>query len=445
MRRTQTLLAALAFLFDGNAQNEDARYNYIHHTIERHDDGSTDRNTQLSVTLLTQNAVRTYGQTYTVYNPDYQNVIINEGYTIQADGKKVPLPERAITDVLPSRAGKASDINQMLEKVVVHTGLEPGCTVYLDYTMHSKKGFNKHFDFTERYDQSSPITTLTYTISVPADMSLKISMCSPEGHVNACTDVTNGERRTIKYELDSLPAHSRDAYQTSDINRQYYFMCTSSDFQTEMTELFYQGIDPEIQQWADKVVKEEPDAMKRYNRICDYVRDEFATVDAPLSVTNGMRPMKDIIHGAYITPYERAALLSQMLNACNIGSDVVVEFPISLNREFRTLNNVKHYYVTQRYGEAEKTLDPSNKMAIVEPALSVGLNHEAIKPDTGKKIDKEYSLEVKVSDLGDKGYHVLVLPANNDGVAGWNMGTLPTLRVYPYVMPSPKKYAATYT
>ena len=156
----KTLLTSILLLWSACvfAQAEEARYNYYDKTIVRNADGSTDFNVRFSLTVLTHTAMNsTYGQTYVTYNPNHQKIIINEAYTVQKNGRKVAMPERALTDVLPALATKASDFNHLKEKIIMHTGLDLGSTIFLDYTVHSDAGFNKNLDFTDRFDATSPI------------------------------------------------------------------------------------------------------------------------------------------------------------------------------------------------------------------------------------------------------------------------------------------------
>lgn len=425
------LLAVVAF-----AQPKEAEYGYVKKSITRLADGSTDYNVSFSLTLFTHTAMNsTYGQTYVIYNPRYQQVKINKAYTIRKDGKRIDLPERALSDVLPSWAAGAADFNDLKEKVIVHTGLDLGSTIYLDYTIHSAPGFNKFFDFRERIDETSPIKEFVLTVSAPLKDSLRCKLYSPTGKPVLADVVEGSGVRRVNYMLSDIPARSRDEFQVNDLTRHYNFFCTISDFETELKDMFYGELDPDIRRWAGQVVSSEPDASKRYRQIRNYVANEFTVVNIPLGVANGLRPMAQIRRGAYITPYEQAALLNQMLRACNIKSDVRVSFDQTLPAEFRTLNNVQQFYVTQQIGEEEKTLVPSANSGEVTPAMAVGLGYERIRTDQGMQVEKTYNLEVKTSDFRD-GCHVFTLPANNAGVAGWGMAVLPTLRETDFELPA---------
>lgn len=434
----KTLLTSILLLLSACvfAQAEEARYNYYDKTIVRNADGSTDFNVRFSLTVLTHTAMNsTYGQTYVTYNPNHQKIIINEAYTVQKNGRKVAMPERALTDVLPALAAKASDFNHLKEKIIMHTGLDLGSTIFLDYTVHSDAGFNKNLDFTDRFDATSPIVKFSYTVKVPEQSDLKLLMCSPEGNVTPRSDVVAGGQRVIKYVVENIPARSKDAYQVRNMTKQYNFFCTLSDFETELKEVLCSDIDPEIQKWADEYRKNEPDGKKRYDFIRSYVAEEFTSVPVPYAATYGLRPVSKIRQGAYITPIEQAYLLQQMLQACNIKADVRVSFDPSLPKEFRSLSSARAFYVAECFGKDEKLLNPSQVSGYATPAMQVGVDREIVKPDKGLDLNKEYNLEVKLSDFGPEPFFVLDLPANRAGVAGWAMSELPTKREVDFEVP----------
>lgn len=434
------------FALTALAQNEEARYHYYNKTITRNADGSTDETVDFALTMYTHTATNyTYGQTYITYNPSYQTIKINKAYTMQKSGKQISLPKHAVTDALPSWAAKAADFNYLKEKIIVHTGLELGCTVYLNYTIHSAPGYNKNLDFNEQFDATSPITNLSYTIKTPESAPIHHLMCSPNGKVLPQSDTIANGQRTIRYALSYIPARSKDTYQTTDITKQYRLFTTTSDFESELKELFYASIDPDIKAWGDQMVNNEPDGRKRYNYIRKYVSSEFEDVAIPLTIANGLRPMAKVRYGAYATPCERAALLYQMFKVCNINADVKVSFDPTLPAEFRTMNNALQFFVAERFGEDEKTLIPSGNFASENIPLIIGLNGEKSTPAQPRTINKDYTATVRKANLNDAGLYILELPANTAGVAGWNMSTLPTLREVDFEIPSVITEQNTYT
>ena len=97
----------------------------------------------------------TYGESFIVYNPQYQELKINSSYTKQKDGTIIKTPDNAFVEVLPRNAADAPAYNHLKEMVVVHTGLELGATIYLDYTVTSKPGYLPEVDIFEELLQSS--------------------------------------------------------------------------------------------------------------------------------------------------------------------------------------------------------------------------------------------------------------------------------------------------
>ena len=79
-----------------------------------------------------------YGETFIVYNPDFQKLKINSAFTRLANGDTLHIPQNALNEVLPSFAANAPAYNHLKEMVVTHTGLEPGACIHLNYTLLSE-------------------------------------------------------------------------------------------------------------------------------------------------------------------------------------------------------------------------------------------------------------------------------------------------------------------
>lgn len=120
----------------------EAEYKKLEKTWTLHSDGSQEFRCNMELTLFTHTAMNgTYGESFIVYNPQYQELKINSSYTRQKDGTVIKTPDNAFVEVLPRNAADAPAYNHLKEMVVVHTGLELGATIYLDYTVTSKPGY----------------------------------------------------------------------------------------------------------------------------------------------------------------------------------------------------------------------------------------------------------------------------------------------------------------
>ena len=84
----------------------------------------------------------------------------------------VQTPANAFVEVLPAAAANAPAYNQLKEMVVVHTGLELGATIVLDYSIVSKAGYLPELDVCCPVKELSPIKEFTFRLNVPAGKSV---------------------------------------------------------------------------------------------------------------------------------------------------------------------------------------------------------------------------------------------------------------------------------
>lgn len=122
-----------------NAQQPDAKYKLLRYEWTLNADGTSDYHYRHEVQILRNRALTAYadkGETFVVYNPDLEELTVNEVYTLQADGKRVDMPQNAFVYQLPSSCADCGRFNHFRELAMVHTGMELGCTIVVDYTIH---------------------------------------------------------------------------------------------------------------------------------------------------------------------------------------------------------------------------------------------------------------------------------------------------------------------
>ncbi|MFC2102342.1 DUF3857 domain-containing protein [Bacteroidota bacterium] len=154
-------------------ENYDAVYRSLTKEYTLNVDGTIDYRFTKQLKLQNYRSFhRLYGETFIVYNPDYQKLDINQAYTIMADGRKINAPENAFNKVLPRFAAHAPAFNQLREMVVTHTGLEVGSTIFLDYQIHTAKGFFPAFMGSTMLTEEQPVNSLTVVIRTPIDQPL---------------------------------------------------------------------------------------------------------------------------------------------------------------------------------------------------------------------------------------------------------------------------------
>lgn len=155
----------------------EAEFRKLSKTYTLRADGSQELRVQKELTLFTHAAMNgLYGETFIVYDPEFQELTIHESYTRQRDGTVIKTPSNALVEVLPSSAANAPAYNHLKEMVVVHTGLELGATIYLDYSIVSKAGYLPELDVCCPVKELSPVKEFIFRLNVPAGKSVRYEL-----------------------------------------------------------------------------------------------------------------------------------------------------------------------------------------------------------------------------------------------------------------------------
>lgn len=155
----------------------EAEFRKLSKTYTLRADGSQELRVQKELTLFTHAAMNgLYGETFIVYDPEFQELTIHESYTRQKDGTVIKTPSNALVEVLPSSAANAPAYNHLKEMVVVHTGLELGATIYLDYSIVSKAGYLPELDVCCPIKELSPVKEFIFRLNVPAGKSVRYEL-----------------------------------------------------------------------------------------------------------------------------------------------------------------------------------------------------------------------------------------------------------------------------
>lgn len=171
----------------------EAEFRKLSKTYTLRADGGQEVRVQKELTLFTHAAMNSlYGETFIVYDPDFQKLEIHESYTRQKDGNVIKTPANALVEVLPSAAANAPAYNRLKEMVVVHTGLELGATIVLDYSIVSKAGYLPELDVCCPVKELSPIKEYTFRLNVPAGKAVHYEL------LNASAQPTTAQKDGMK-------------------------------------------------------------------------------------------------------------------------------------------------------------------------------------------------------------------------------------------------------
>lgn len=183
MKKITTFLAILMFAAEAlvMAQQPDAEYKLLSKKYVLNNNGNVDYTYHKELKLNSQRAFFSiYGESFIVYNPEFQTLKINEAYTLRADGSRVDAPKNAFVEQLPSACADCGYYNAFREMVVVHTALEKGATIVLDYTITSKPGV-----LLEKivFAEDAPVAKYVVSVKVPSAGDLAYAVKNPSSKV----------------------------------------------------------------------------------------------------------------------------------------------------------------------------------------------------------------------------------------------------------------------
>lgn len=205
MKTIQLYIGVLALLLSTALTAQaapEARFGKLSKTYTLHADGSQELRVQKELTLYTHAAMNSlYGETFIVYDPHYQQLEIHDAYTRQKDGTIVRTPDNAFVEVLPSAAANAPAYNRLKEMVVVHTGLELGATICLDYSIKSQAGYLPELDICCPIKELSPIDEFTFRIEVPEGKTLHYELLNASARP---TEANKDGMKSVTWKLKNV-------------------------------------------------------------------------------------------------------------------------------------------------------------------------------------------------------------------------------------------------
>lgn len=329
-------------------------------------DGSQEFHYNMELTIYSYLAMRSlYGESFIQYNPEYQTLKINSSFTKQKDGTIVKTSDNAFVEVLPRSAADAPAYNHLKEMVVVHTGLELGATIYLDYTITTKAGYLPGLDIFEPIQQASPIKEYSLSVTVPVDKDLSYSLANPQ--VMAKVNVEEG-MRTISWKLKNVKPASLAPMQRIESGDMQYLACSTFETNKEaMNYLFGQFDRPEsmpLISLAETLTEGKNTDTEKLQAIHSFIVNDFAHSRLSLSETGyHIRPAEDVIRSAYGTDAELINLLYGLLSAAKIETKVCAAYPVKDPQECSILKAVRLFIQAKADGQTYLLTSGSSKMS----------------------------------------------------------------------------------
>ena len=326
-------LISLIVIFSGQImaqyENADAVYKKLVKEYTLNPDGTWNYHEEKELELLTHFSFhRLYGETFIVYNPEYQDLDIDYTYTIMRDGKRVEAPDNAFNKVLPRGAANAPAYSHLREMVVTHTGLEVGAVIHLGYTINNSENYFPVFMGREVIGENSPVEEMELRVIVPGTKELTHKTFN----IRTAPEVTREKGKTVyTWEFKNLEASAHEAYQSvvfqplvlfstgKDLHRTYDKIVNQEAFKMQAGS-----------QSMEKVKELTADAgeLQAMINIQEFVVDRIAEYHVDLQEAAYKVATPDQVWNSNGgTKLEKSILMAAMLRQANINANVVAVIP----------------------------------------------------------------------------------------------------------------------
>ena len=315
------LIATIILLVSGqwlvaSGQQADAVYKLVRYEWTLNSDGSSDYHYRHEVQILRNRALVAYadkGETFVVYNPDFEELTVNEVYTIQKDGTRVDMPQNAFVYQLPSQCADCGRFNNMRELAMVHTGMELGCTIVVDYTIH--RSTNLLYESIPLW-RECPVEQLEVVVNYNHnDMELKYTIDGSQ-YLNF-DDITRSEsvntddmNRVLHYTFKNLQQNPNEPYMPADYLPVLRVFNGAPDFTPAFDNAKFSGAQDAMGQVAARGSKRD-----KVTAIRDFVVDNIHLNDinpALLGYTHATA--EEVWQTGCGTATDKAVLLAALLN-----------------------------------------------------------------------------------------------------------------------------------
>ncbi|WP_251621261.1 DUF3857 domain-containing protein [Odoribacter lunatus] len=287
---------------------------------------------------------RLYGESFIIYNPDYQKLQINTSYTLLANGDTIFTPTNAFNEVLPAFAANAPAYNHLKEMVITHTGLEPNSRIMLDYTILSSY---THLDIDEILQEECPIEEYQIIINIPENQQINFQLLnlSTKPQINQ----TIYGKQYVWIFRDLAPK-SHETFQVKNQNDIPHFIANNYTSTKEpiniLKDNFHFINDKEIALFTKKLIQNCENDLDKVFTIKDFITHQNSTTNIPSEYLNWkIRTPKEVLDKAYGTIFEKINLFISMLQCIGFKSSVVLIYPEFVKNNIPGLKTIRQAVV----------------------------------------------------------------------------------------------------
>lgn len=326
------------------------------------DDGSSDFTHYHKLLIQSPMAFnRQFGESFIVYDTVHQQLIIKKSITTQADGTEIPTPDNAYNLVLPRWAASNVDLNHLREMVVTHTGLETGCIVEFEYTLHTQPGFHPNFSAIEHIVHDAPIKKLEIIVKTPEDVDLNYKLFNDE---TTPSTINNAGHNYLVWRFADVKEMAYEQHTPVYSPEQAYLAFSNTDWETLLSELDVEHtLTPEITDYV--TTKLTTDTLNNMLELHKLVKNELVSHYIPFEQQLiYARDLNRVWKANSATELEKAIMLNTLFNQNGLQSEVFVSIPRNIYESDLAIPELIHGFVLE-------TRTNSGDGFLIEPLASV--------------------------------------------------------------------------
>jgi len=307
---------------------------------------------------------RLYGESFIIYNPDYQTLTVTKSQTKMKDGKVVKSPANAFNEVLPGQAADAPAYNKLREMVVTHVGLEIGAVVELEYQIETKSGFMPFFADRVNFYESSPIQDYEVIITIPESENLNHKLINKPVELDFVKRSANN-KKIYAWRATNLKAVSHEPMQPEGMADYPIFTFSTADLETAFLFLKNNLTNGFIADKSSLKLLEEPlKGWDKVNSLKNYVVTNINTYGVQPQFTGyQFRSPEQVWKSNGGTEGEKVILLSAMLKMAGFNAQpVLAGYPHILNSKIGYLGAFDKYLVKVEFESEAKGEKKTNRV-----------------------------------------------------------------------------------
>jgi len=345
-----------------------------------------------------QSINRYYGETFVVFNPEFQTLKVSKSITEMADGKVVKSPDNAFNEVLPFAAADAPAYNHLREMVITHVGLERGAVVELEYEIQTKPGFVQFLSDKISLNESSPVKDLEIIVKVPKGTSLNSNLINQTKDLKY-TKTTTGDFDVYSWKAKNIVAISHEPLQAEGLAD--YSILTFSTIDFKAMHDYLKGVLSNTLTPDDaskKLIACEAKGWEKVEKIQKQVAGNINTYGVTPQFTGlRFRSPEEVWKSNGGTEGEKAILLTEMLKLAGFNAQIALAgYAHNLNKEVGCPSALDRVFVkVELDGDTRYLAATDDHSKIPGQRFTVALSDDISSINFEKPIKPEFKSEFK--------------------------------------------------